>query len=366
MWCEVVPRPLSDHDERLGAGNPVCRYEPSEEELQHYAELPADIAVVIPSNNKKDSNVSDDANDHDPLFLGVLTWKMYARYHGYAFYSGPPAKTCPELELEGRHPAWTKPCMAMSLLKKHKYLIVVDRDTTVIKPRLRLEPLFATAGLMERGGKKVLAVAEEWGSCKKGVRSPLSGDVNTGIVLVRQSRAAEQALESWFYGPTWCKNVTSEPLQRPKWWPFQKDPCQGCGCIMPGVNKWAYDQVGFYNSVANNVYFKSMVTVFRPGCPINSPFADFIPHLVSGTPTKAAYDFEHREVISTNLHACISRLMDVKPGQGNLYERCSLCDALPESFHRHSESWSLSCRSQKPVDPASVSTKVSTQAHSAA
>jgi len=334
------------------------------EELQHYAEKPADIAIVIPSNFNKDSNVSDNPNDHYPLFLGVLTWKMYARYHGYAFYSGPPATSCPELK--ERHPAWTKPCMAMDLIKKHKYLLMVDRDTTVIKPRLRLEPLFATAGLMNEGGKKIFAVAEEWGSCKKGVRFPLSGDVNTGIVLVRQSPATQEALASWFYGPTWCKDVTSEPLPRPKWWPFQRDPCQGCGCITPGVYKWSFDQVGFYNSIANNDTFRSMVTVFRPGCPINSPFADFIPHLVSGSPAKEAYDMDHREVISKNLHDCNSRLMDVKPGQGNLYERCSLCAALPERFHPHSKSWKLSCRSDAPVPESRVSKRVSHQAHSAA
>mmetsp|Transcript_102160 Transcript_102160/g.266619 ORF Transcript_102160/g.266619 Transcript_102160/m.266619 type:complete len:446 (-) Transcript_102160:92-1429(-) len=343
ILCDTIPRPLSDRDERLGAGNPACRYEPSEEDLRHYAEKPADIAIVIPSNYDKDSNVSDDPSDHYPLFLGVLTWKKYARYHGYAFYSGPPAKSCPELE--GRHPAWTKPCMAMGLIKKHKYLIMVDRDTTVIKPRLRLEPLFAMAGLMDKHAKKVLAVAEEWGSCKKGVRSPLSGDVNTGIVLVKQSPAAEEALASWFYGPTWCKGVTAEPIARPGWWPFQGEPCQGCSCITRGIYKWSFDQIGFYASVADNNTFRSMVTVFRPGCPINSPFADFIPHLVSGTPTKAAYDVNHREVISTNLHACNSKLMDSKPGQGNPYERCSICDALPEGFHPHSDSWSLSCRS---------------------
>mmetsp|Transcript_42421 Transcript_42421/g.114002 ORF Transcript_42421/g.114002 Transcript_42421/m.114002 type:complete len:455 (+) Transcript_42421:67-1431(+) len=347
MLCDTVPRPLSDHDERLGSGNPVCRYEPQEDVLQHYADHPADIAIVIPSNYEKDKHVSDNASDHDPLFLGVLTWKMYARYHGYAFYSGPPEKSCPELE--ERHPAWTKPCMAMGLIEKHKYLLVVDRDTTVIKPRLRLEPLFAAAGLMNQGANKVLAVAEEWGSCKKGVRSPLSGDVNTGIVLVKQSQDARDALATWFYGPTWCKNVTADPVDIPVWWPFHEEPCNGCSCITHGVHKWSYDQIGFYASVASNESFSDKVTVFRSGCPINSPFADFIPHLVSGSPTKKAYDANHREVISQNLHDCVSKLMDLRPGQGNLYQRCSLCDALPQGFHPYSESWSLSCRSHTPV-----------------
>jgi len=366
MMCESIPRPLSDHDERLGAGNPVCRYEPPEPLVAYYAGNPADIAIVIPSNYDKDANVSDNPDDHDPLFLGVLTWKLYARYHGYAFYSGPPQEDCPELK--ERHPAWAKPCMAAQLLRKHKYLLVVDRDTTVIKPRLPLEPLFSMAGLIGRDGaetSKDIAVAEEWGSCKKGVRSPLSGDVNTGVVLVKASPTAFDALHAWYSGPTVCRNVTTEPVQIPIWWPFHnQEPCQGCSCIMHGVNEWSYDQIGFYASVATNESFSSRVTVFRSGCPINSPFADFIPHLISGTPTKRAYDASHREVISKNLHECVSKLMDVSRktllfSSGNLYERCSICDALPEGYHSHSESWSLSCRHPDPVPDSAVSKRLS-------
>jgi len=355
MLCDTIPRPLSDRDDRLGAGNPACRYEPPNGVLRYYTKNPEDIAIVIPSNYQKDRNVSDNPDDHDPLFLGVLTWKMYAKYHGYAFYSGPPEFTCPELE--ERHPAWAKPCMAGQLLKKHKYLMMVDRDTTVIKPRLRLEPLFGMAGLMGGSPSKDIAVAEEWGSCKKGVRAPMSGDVNTGVVLVRQSATAIEALSTWYWGPTRCKDVTPEPVQKPAWWPFHQEPCQGCGCIARGVNEWSYDQVGFYASVVTNESLSSMVTVFRSGCPINSPFADFIPHLISGTPTKRAYDASHRDVISKNLHDCVSKLMDAPPGDGNLYERCSLCDALPAGFHPHSDSWSSSCRSRDPVPESRVSTR---------
>ncbi|CAK0799392.1 unnamed protein product [Prorocentrum cordatum] len=92
-------------------------------------------------------------------------------------------------------------------------------------------------------------------------------------------------LESWFYGPTWCAGAerASEQLEPPQGWPFKKPPCRGCACIARGKTQWSYDQVGFFGSVVTNETMKDRVTVFHAGCPINSPFADFIPHLVSGS-----------------------------------------------------------------------------------
>jgi len=347
--CDMSSHPRSDTDPVLGHGNPVCRYEPSKEELENYRQNPEDIAIVIPSNWKNDweSMMTDNPDDMYPLNHGVITWHKYAKYHGYAFYSGKPNNTerdCPELEEEKRHPAWYKPCMALQLIKKHKYLIVVDRDTTVLKPRLRLEPLFNMSGLLNKRSGKIFAVAEEWGSCKKGVRCPLSGDVNTGVMLMRGSAATTEALRNWFYGPTRCKDWKAAPDSgaRPKGWPYSSPPCRGCACILRGVHKWSYDQVGFYAAVAGNESLKDKVSIFRSGCPINSPFADFIPHLVSGTPTSKVYNINHREPIAKNLQVCSSKLMEVPAGSGDPYARCSLCESLPQNKLQF-DSWTESC-----------------------
>jgi len=349
--CDGFPSPLSDRDV-LGHGNPACRYEPSAEELEQFRKHPEDVAIVIPSNIVKEREINDDPATHYPLVRGVLTWKQYAAYHGYAIYSGMPENAevdCPGLD--ERHGAWTKPCMAMQLIKKHKYLLMVDRDTTVLKPRLRLEPLFRMAGLMDADQKKVVAVAQEWGSCNRGFRDPHSGDVNTGVVLIRQSKVAQAMMESWFYGPTRCKDVdlessaSDQSLHKPLGWPFNKKPCQGCGCIVPGKNKWSYDQIGFFASVVTNETLKDMVTVFRSGCPINSPFADFIPHFVSGTPSLKVYDNMYGRIYAAgNMHGCVAKLLEAPPGTGDPYERCTLCDALPRNAKRRNPSaWSISC-----------------------
>jgi len=194
-WCDNDATPQPDHDV-LGHGNPVCRYEPSKEDLAKYVKNPEDVAIVVPSNqeSEREDVMPENFEYNDPLSRSVLTWRNYARYHNYSFYSGLPRnheKDCPGLE--ARHPAWTKPCLSMQLIKKHKFLIVVDRDTTVIKPRLRLEPLFELAGLLNEKSGKFMAVSEEWGSCIRGVRSPSSGDVNTGIMLIRSSPGSAAA-----------------------------------------------------------------------------------------------------------------------------------------------------------------------------
>merc|ERR1719356_1463088 len=183
------------------------------------------------------------------------------------------------------------------MIKKHKFLLIVDRDTTVLKPRLRLEPLFELAGLLDKNSPKFMAVAEEWGSCKKGTRCPLSGDVNTGIILIRSSPSAAEAVDAWYHGPEKCKDVEPVILPKPGGWPFHSPPCSGCTCLMKGLHKWSYDQVAFYASVANNDSHRQNVTIFRSGCPINSPFADFIPHLVSGTPDQRSYNIYDRQVL---------------------------------------------------------------------
>jgi len=342
--CDGFPSPTSDRDV-LGHGNPVCRYEPSVEELEQFRLHPEDVAIVIPSNKVGQRTIPDEPSMTQPLERGVLTWKQYAKYHGYAIYSGMPENAsvdCPGLEK--RHGAWTKPCMAMQLIKKHRYLIVVDRDTTVLKPRLRLEPLFRLAGLMDSDHGKVVAVAHEWGSCMKGFRLPQSGDVNTGVMLIKQSKAAQTILESWFYGPTRCHEQprTTEQPEIPQGWPFESPPCQGCDCLQHVRKHWSYDQLGFFSAVVTNETLKGLVTVFRSGCPINSPFADFIPHLVSGTPSHQVYSVYGRIPASGNLQACAARLMEAAPGTGDPYERCSLCDAVPEGA-RGGGSWSYSC-----------------------
>lgn len=350
--CDGFPSPLSDRDV-LGHGNPVCRYEPSVEELERFRQNPEDVAIVIPSNQIKERVIPDDPSATYPLNRGVLTWKQYANYHGYAIYSGMPENAsvdCPGLE--ERHGAWSKPCMAMQLIKKHKYLIIVDRDTTVLKPRLRIEPLFRMAGLMDQDEKKVMAVAQEWGSCNRGWRAPQSGEVNTGVVLVRQSEVAQTMLESWFYGPTRCRDTERELLESPKGWPFKAKPCQGCSCVVHGKNKWSYDQIGFFASVVSNATLKDKVAVFRTGCPINSPFADFIPHLVSGTPSHKVYDNVYGRIgAGSNLQVCASKLMEAAPGTGDPYERCTICDALPKGAHRHG-AWSWSCPGGDDDEPA--------------
>ena len=55
---------------------------------------------------------------------------------------------------------------------------------------------------------------------------------------------------------------------------------------------WPYDQNALSEIVLR--FYRTRVTMLRPGCPLNSPFAAYVRHYVGGTPDHAVYAAAHR------------------------------------------------------------------------
>mmetsp|Transcript_139741 Transcript_139741/g.247038 ORF Transcript_139741/g.247038 Transcript_139741/m.247038 type:complete len:420 (-) Transcript_139741:67-1326(-) len=366
--CNQMVRPLADFDQKLGHGNPSCRYEPTPDALLEFAHSPVDIAILLPflGHISEEAELPDTGNYAD---FGVHAWRAYARFHNYTFYTGSPSEfaevkdLCPGLEY--RAPHWMKPCMARVLLRKHAYLLIVDTDTFVSKPRLRLEPLFERAGLLTkkyRPSEISIAVAREWGSCYAGQRPPISGDHNGGILLLKQAPVVEDALERWFNEPMDClpeddglleyRQVKPRDVGWTRWTGYglipgnwlETDPHpERCKLLISSLRGWAYDQLGLSLSVSQNPAFQNVVYQFPSGCPLNGPWADFIPHLPSGTVGTMYYDPDDRLAVMRNMHRCVTTLLKTSSFYGaDIYERCSLCQLLPE-HRRHTDAWTYSC-----------------------
>jgi len=381
--CNSMIRPLSDFDHSSGHGNLTCRYEPLKEDLLKFHDNPEDIAILAPFNGYGGRPPSDFAHmnaEHLPD-LGVDSWRSYARFHNYSFYTGAPEELSSSAEelcpgLAYRAPYWMKPCMARQLIKKHKYLLVVDTDTFVTRPGLRLEPLFEKAGLLKDGGK-VMAAADEWGSCWGGKRAVLGGDRNTGVLLLKRSDLTAKALEKWWEDPMKCvpkdksllalrevkmRNLTwtrflGYGLIEGNWLEYDHNP-EPCKLLLSSLRGWAYDQLGFWLSVASNPTFKDAMHTFPSGCPINGPWAEFISHMPSGSVAEEYFDPRDRVGIMQGAHRCIKDVLDsardsktlIQRGQVDaVYKRCSICDMLPKKLALEN-SWNLSCpNARKPA-----------------
>ncbi|CAK0799386.1 unnamed protein product [Prorocentrum cordatum] len=140
---------------------------------------------------------------------------------------------------------------------------------------------------MEKNPQRVMAVAQESGAPAAGASAPRRAATSTPVSCSSGSPTLRR--RCWRAGSTAPHGVRAPSVRASSWsphrrgWPFKKPPCRGCACIARGKTQWSYDQVGFFGSVVTNETMKDRVTVFHAGCPINSPFADFIPHLVSGS-----------------------------------------------------------------------------------
>jgi len=311
--CNQFARPFADWDTKQGHGNPWCRYEPSLQELAKYKAEPMDLAILMPHDTLETLSAIDGGELRFDPEQGAHAWRAYAKFHGYAYYqgevSGPEPcykdlKASPEAaEAEGgRAPAWVKLCMALQLIRRHRYLLLVDSDTFVTKPALRMEPLFARTGLLGPNANKSIALATEWGSCLKGMQLHCSGHVNTGVVLLKST--AEEALRAWFYNPG-CK--------------------ANCAEWERSLHHWGYDQYGFAATIAHT--YRDQITLLPSGCPINGPWGDFISHLVSGSWNRSFYDPSQRGQILQAARRCTEAVLERPSGME--YHRCSLCDLLP-------------------------------------
>jgi len=331
--CNSWIRPFADFDHLQGHGNPKCRYEPSVDELKKFKANPIDLAIIMPHDG-----ITGVAEDEVLLATweesSAYSWRAYARYHNYAFYAGKIAdatEAC-AAELEDRPSrrasAWLKPCAALHLIRKHKYLLVVDSDTFVTKPLLRMEPLFEKTGLLSESSGKAMALAAEWGSCRNGMRRLKAGPVNTGVVLLKHT--AEEMLKAWFYNPG-CPGGLPPPGREP---PGHGRAPRDCSLFEASRKAWAYDQLGL--AVAVLPRYGPNVTVLPSGCPVNGPWGDFISHVVGGSFNHSFYDPSCREAIVPAAQRCIARALRVG---GDPYHRCSLCSLLPGG----DEDFSISC-----------------------
>lgn len=313
--------PLSDVDGQAGHGNKDCRYEPEPAENLKFKQSPEDIAILVPFRHQVGNEIPEEPELlNGQLHHAVAMWRNYARFHGYAFYTGPTNKefmdeNCPHVWQ--RAPHWTKPCAAMELIQKHKYILIADAgDTFVSKPRLRLEPLFEMAGLTDERNLKTIAVAREWGSCHNGNRA--GGDSNTGIVLMKQHESSIAAINDWYNEPDTCDQNEV---------PQEGEKHSRCTRLVHSKANWPYDQLAFHISIAANPSHIDKVQMLKQGCPINSPWADFIPHLVSGTVSNEYYHWADRNKLIYSAYNCTKNIL---AKEGPIHERCALCDMIPQ------------------------------------
>ena len=135
--------------------------------------------------------------------------------------------------------------------------------------------------------------------------------------------------------------------------PFQVCPLSAYRCpryenSSTGLKRWAYDQIGF-NETMIPLKFKRQISVLQSGCPVNSPWADFVVHLVGGTVGVEYYDPKSRAHILREARKCISSIL--QSASVNLYGRCALCDMIGERI----SIWKWRNGERKEVLPFSVS-----------
>lgn len=327
--------PQSDEDAH---SHPRCQYQPSQEELAEYKKAPLDIAILAAFRHHAEKAVFDDMLPERMIDASVLAWKRYADFHGYAFYTGPTTEEFKEkncAKVGQRAPHWTKPCALYELLQKHEYVLSIDAaDTYIAMPRLRLEPLFAKTGLTDPKSGLQIAVAEEWGSCASAGHH-MGGDVNTGVILLKSSDKTVQAMRNWYHEPSECKEAGAQD--------------ERCKRLVHSLGHWPYDQTAFHVVVSADPRYQDMVTLLKQGCPINSPFAEFIPHLVSGSHSGAHYHWQDRALIIKAAHNCTRDAL----AQDDDYKRCALCDLIPpepccgeKGKAAFAGAWSKSCPAQ--------------------
>jgi len=308
--CNDYIRPFSDFDTRQGHAHPRCRYEPGQDELREYQANPIDLAILLPYDESMQELPSDASKLVRWQQHGAAAWRAYAEHHGYKFYLGPlrgeNRTRCFGQLRRLRDITWVKVCAALEMIRSHEYFMMVDADSFVTKPLLRLEPLFAKAGLLEASSGKVVALAEEWGSCRNGFHSRKSGERNTGIMLLKNT--AEELLHTWFFNPG----------------------CKGRGCELhdKSLKAWSFDQLGFEAVIAGQ--YRDSITTWPSGCPVNGPWGDFISHLVGGSFDSKYYDKHMRGELIKSAHTCVTGMLK-KPPRGDIYKRCSLCGLLPSN-----------------------------------
>jgi len=122
------------------------------------------------------------------------------------------------------------------------------------------------AGLLD--GSRWIAAAEEFPP-QKLRRDYRAGLANSGILLMAGAPVVGsgvlRAMEEWI-------------------WPANGNPTW--------MFKWPFEQ----NALTQCVFLKypDRYTLFKPGCPFNSPFGAMFRHMVGGTPHRAIYHPEHR------------------------------------------------------------------------
>lgn len=325
--------PQSDEDAHA---HTRCKYAPSKEELDHYKSNPLDVAILAAYRHDANKSI-EDMMPTRMIDAAVIAWKRYADHHGYAFYTGPTSEefkeaNCPRVNR--RAPHWTKPCALIELLQKHKYVISVDAaDTYVAMPKLRLEPLFKQVGLTEANTGKAIAIAEEWGSCA-GQGHHMGGDVNTGVVLLKSTERTVQAMKDWYNEPIQCDKAAED---------------ERCKRLVHSLGHWPFDQTAFHVVISADPRYEDLVTTIKPGCPFNSPFAEFLPHLVSGSHSGQHYHWQDRALIIKSAHNCSKEVLE----QDDDYKRCALCDLIPpepccgeKGKAAFKGAWSKSCPKQ--------------------
>ena len=227
-----------------------CEYTPNKAVSKWYEERPVDIAIVMADNRAR----TGPKNSYH--FHCANLYEAYAKAHGYTFIYTQP-KPPPGNPLATASSSWQKLYAVEELLQpmcKHEYLFVVDSDSFIARPTLRLEPLLVRLGMLGEGQPGyTLAVASEWPA----PNWLNAGYLNGGLVVWKCNDMARQILKHWVSYRLLCK----------------------VNCV--GIEgNWPHEQYSLGHWVMPK--FNRHMIASLTGCPLGSAFADFYVHIVSG------------------------------------------------------------------------------------
>jgi len=255
-----------------------CTYAPDDAVSKWYAQHPVDIAIVMADNRARTGPKS---SYH---YHCANLYEEYAKAHGYKFIYTQP-KPPPSNPLSTASSSWQKLYAVEQLLQptcKHEYLFVVDSDSFIARPTLRLEPLLARLGMIGAGHTPhySMAVATEWPNPIPKLNLA-AGYLNGGLVVWKCTDTARDILKHWISYRFLCKS----------------------GCV--GIDgKWPHEQFSLGHWVMPK--FREHVIAPLTGCPLGSAFGDFYVHIVSG--------------VVHSLDGC-GALFDARPRRGHPHDR---------------------------------------------
>eukprot|EP00937_MAST-01D_sp_MAST-1D-sp2_P004306 g4306.t1 len=238
----------------------ACRYTGSgRSEAGRLGDRHDHIAIVMADNRDRYSP----RNSYH--YWAARAYTAYAKTHGYDFVYVQP-KPPEGHALRFASSSWQKLYALEQLMSpqcKYQYLFVVDSDSYLARPTVRLEALLERLGLFSETADTVppyvMAAATEWPEPDH----LQGGFLNGGLTVWRCSTLARRMLKHWISYRELCGNS-----------------CSGTD------GSWPHEQFSLGHWLLP--HFRKHIATPLAGCPLGSAWGDFYVHLVSGVVHSAA------------------------------------------------------------------------------